>query len=392
MMRWERGTVRERLDGWPGVVRMRVALEPEGAPSDREPTGRRPEILRALAYTALTGEPEVGESVLLNTNAVRRGLGTGGDALVVARPDAAGLAGHAGEVEDPRGGGHMMKARYTPMQVMLDAIDDPASEHHATMRAAEDLGAMPVVVADLHSSLPAIVAGIRATRPAASIAYVLTDGAALPAWYSRTLAALHEHGLLVACISAGQAFGGDLEAVSVPSALLGARHIAGADVAIAIQGPGNLGTGTPWGFSGVQAADALNAAGALGGTPVGALRVSDADARDRHRGLSHHSSTAYGRLVHVPSTFAVPSGGTNSVFHPLVRRQLDMTVIEPAGRRGLAHAVHEADPEGLMEALEDLQELPLRLSTMGRGLDEDPSAFLYAALAGRAAAELIPAR
>lgn len=390
MMRWERGTVRERLDEWPGVVRMRV--EPEGAPPNLQHTEQPRESLRALAYTALTGEPAVGESVLLNTNAVRRGLGTGGDALVVARPDAVGPAGDAGGIEDPRGGGHMMKARYTPMQVMLDAIDDPVSDHHATMRAAEDLGAMPVVAADLHSSLPAIVAGIRATRPAARIAYVLTDGAALPAWYSRTVAALRAHDLLVACISAGQAFGGDLEAVSVPSALLGARHVAGADVAIAIQGPGNLGTGTPWGFSGVQAADALNAAGALGGTPVGALRVSDADARDRHQGLSHHSATAYGRLLHVPSTFALPSGIADSVFHPLVREQLDSTVIDPARGRGLLHAIQETDPEGLVEALEGIQQLPLRLSTMGRGLDEDPSAFLYAALAGRAAAELIPAR
>ena len=53
-------------------------------------------------------------------------------------------------------------------------------------------------------------------------------------------------------ISAGQSFGGDLEAVTVHSALLGAKHVVGADVTIVIQGPGNLGTGTGWGFSGVQ--------------------------------------------------------------------------------------------------------------------------------------------
>lgn len=372
MMRWERGTVREQAGAWPGIAR--VLVEIEGTADS--------ETVRALAYIELTGAPEIGETVLLNTNALRRGLGTGGDALVVARPDAVGAS-----VPRLRHDGHLMKARYTPMQVMVDAVDDPASEHWETMRGARSLEGMPVVAADLHSSLPAIVAGIRIDRPDARIAYVLTDGAALPAPYSRTVAALRAEGLLVACISAGQAYGGDLEAVSVPSALLAARAVAGADVAVAIQGPGNLGSGTPWGFSGVQAADALNAAGALDGVPIGALRVSSADPRDRHEGLSHHSTTTYGRLVHVPTAFALPTALTHSYFHPLIRKQLDSAVISPALARGLRHRVIDTDPDGILDALEAL---PVRLSTMGRGLDEDPQAFLYAALAGRAAASLIP--
>src|SRR5699024_11447822 len=71
----------------------------------------------------------------------------------------------------------------------------------------------------------------------------------------------------------------------------------GADVTIVSQGPGNLGTGTGWGFSGVQSAEALHAAAVLGGQGVATLRVSEADERERHRGLSHHSSTAYGRAL-----------------------------------------------------------------------------------------------
>lgn len=375
MMRWEHGVVCEQLEGWPGVARMRVRLETTSAQAS--------EVVRALAYTALTGTPEVGEAVLLNTNALRRGLGTGGDALVVARPD---IGGGEDGAETP---GHMMKARYTPQQVMVDAIDDPSSEHHATMQRAEGLEGMPVIAADLHSSLPAIVAGILATRPEARIAYVLTDGAALPAWYSRTLATLRAHGLIASCLSAGQAYGGDLEAVSIPSALLGARHVVEADIAVAIQGPGNLGSGTGWGFSGVQAADVLNAASALGGSPVGALRVSGADPRPRHQGLSHHSATTYGRLLHVSATFALPATADDSVLHRSIREQLEMSVLAPAGRRGIVHRVLATDPTGLREALERIESLPLRLSTMGRGLAEDSDAFLYAALAGRAAAEPI---
>src|SRR5699024_12345305 len=76
--------------------------------------------------------------------------------------------------------------------------------------------------------------------------------------------------------------------------------VVGADVTIVIQGPGNLGTGTGWGFSGVQSAEALHAAAVLGGQGVATLRVSEADERERQRGLSHHSSTAYGRALLAP--------------------------------------------------------------------------------------------
>ena len=107
-------------------------------------------------------------------------------------------------------------------------------------------------------------------------------------------------------MTVGQAFGGDLEAVTVHSGLLAARLALQADVVVVSQGPGNLGTGTRWGFSGVGAGEAVNAAGILGGRPVGLLRISAADARERHRGISHHSLTAYGQVALLPADIAVP--------------------------------------------------------------------------------------
>ena len=278
--------------------------------------------------------------MLLNTNALRRELGTGGDAMVVARLDA---LPEAQEIA-----GHMVKARYTPMQTMVDAIDDPAGEHYETIREAKGIDGMPVVVADLHSSLPAIIAGIRRQRRGARIAYVHTDAASLPAAYSRSAARLREADLLAAVISSGQSFGGDLEAVTVHSALLGAKHVVGADVAIVIQGPGNLGTGTGWGFSGVQAAEAIHAASVLGGRPVATLRVSGADERSRHRGLSHHSSTTYGRAllspVHLP---VVPRNDSRyNAFHESVRKQVKSTILKPAKKRGRAAPSHRGGREG----------------------------------------------
>jgi hypothetical protein len=310
--------------------------------------------------------------VLLNTTALEAGLGTGGYAFVVGlpgRPDAAG-----GPPE-----GHLVKARYTPQQVSVLGADEQGSEHHDLLRDADDLFGMPVVVADLHSSLPAVVAGVRTARPGTRVAYVMTDGGALPAWFSRTVAELRDAGRLEACVTVGQAFGGDLEAVSVHSGLLAARLVAGAELAVVAQGPGNLGTGTRWGFSGVSVGEALNAAAVLRGRPVAALRVSHADPRERHRGVSHHSLTALGRVALAPADVVVPV--LPGAFGEEVRSQAAV-LGAPAGR----HRLVEVDVAGLREALESS---PVRLSTMGRGLDEDEPAFLAAAAAGRHAATLL---
>src|SRR5438034_295172 len=152
-------------------------------------------------------------------------------------------------------------------------------------------GAVELDVTVEARSVPALaypaLAGIRADRPDASVGYVMTDGGALPAWFSRTLAGLS--GRLAGVVTVGQAFGGDLEATTVHSGLLAARYVLGTDLAVVAQGPGNLGTGTPWGFSGVAVGEAVNAVATLGGRPVGSLRISAADPRPRHHGVSHHS-------------------------------------------------------------------------------------------------------
>ncbi len=359
MIQWREGRVVRERRRWRGAVELDVDLAEGGA-------------CRALAYPALVGEPRPGELVLLNTTALEAGLGTGGYAFVVGlpgRPDAAG-----GPPE-----GHLVKARYTPQQVSVLGADEQGSEHHDLLRDADDLFGMPVVVADLHSSLPAVVAGVRTARPGTRVAYVMTDGGALPAWFSRTVAELRDAGRLEACVTVGQAFGGDLEAVSVHSGLLAARLVAGAELAVVAQGPGNLGTGTRWGFSGVSVGEALNAAAVLRGRPVAALRVSHADPRKRHRGVSHHSLTALGRVALAPADVVVPV--LPGAFGEEVRSQAAV-LGAPAGR----HRLVEVDVAGLREALESS---PVRLSTMGRGLDEDEPAFLAAAAAGRHAATLL---
>ena len=84
---------------WAGAVELDVTVE--GG------------TVRALAYPALTGRPEPGDEVLLNTTALALGLGTGGYALVVAVPERLPA--------DPAGPGHLVKARYTPLQATVRA-------------------------------------------------------------------------------------------------------------------------------------------------------------------------------------------------------------------------------------------------------------------------------
>lgn len=354
MIQWRDGQVLDVTARRPGAVELRVAT------SDGE--------LAAIAYPELVGEPLPGDRVLLNTTAVSLGLGTGGVALVVALPDRL--------PPDRVGPGHVVKARYTPLQATVLAVDEPDSPHHAVLRDADSIDGMPVVVADLHSALPAVIAGLRADGGAPRVVYVMTDGGALPLGFSRSVAQLRAAGWLAASVTVGQAFGGDLESVTLHSGLLAARRVLDADVAVVTQGPGNLGTGTRWGFSGVASGEAINASAALSGRPVAALRISEADRRDRHRGVSHHSLTSLGRVALAPADIAVPRlpGG----FGESVRAAA-ATLSPP-------HRLVDIETAGLLAAVQDA---PAPGETMGRTAGQDPAYFLSCAVAGRHAATLL---
>src|SRR5260370_38823413 len=100
---------------------------------------------------------------------------------------------------------------------------------------------MPVVVADLHSALPAVLAGVfglpersgvgsSPTGPPARVVYVMQDGGALPAWFSRTCATLKDAGWLAATVTTGQSFGGGLGTVTLHTRLLPPRHALGPEL------------------------------------------------------------------------------------------------------------------------------------------------------------------
>lgn len=323
----------------------------------------------AVVYTELAGRCSQGDRVLCNTTAVDLGLGTGGAHFVVAR------AGEGVAFDDPVAG-HIVRLRYTPLQRDVTVAEEPASAAHAIMAEARSLGGMPVVCCGLHSQVAVAAAAVKATRPDLRVVYVMTDEAALPLRISRLVTGLLEAGLLDETVTCGQAFGGGIEAVNRHSALLAARHVAEADIAIISLGPGIVGTATPYGHGGVAQGEAINAAAALGGLPIAVLRLSFADTRPRHVPVSHQTLTALTGVALARAVVAVPD---------IEAGQLALVdeALESAGVWRLHERRFVADV-----SLPDLRGVEVR--TMGRSPEDDPAFFAAAAAAGRVAAGEAP--
>lgn len=340
MPAFRRATVTEVLSERRGLQRVRLA------------DGDRANVL-----TELTGPVAVGDDVVVNTTAVDLGLGTGGWHVVHWNLARDGWA--------RPGPGHIMKIRYTSLQT------DTGAGEEAHPDVPTGLDGTPVVACGLHSQVPAVAAAVKHVRPDARVSYVMTDGAALPIALSDLVVAMGDAGLVDGTVTAGHAFGGDLEAVGVPSALTLARHVQGAHVVVVAMGPGVVGTGTRLGTTALEVAPVLDTAAWLGGAPVLCLRVSGADARTRHQGVSHHSLTVL-EAVRSEVTVAVASG-----HDPTLTPALDLD-----GRHRI-EVVAPPDVGALLAAA------GLEVTTMGRGPREEPEFFAAAGAAGVVAAGLI---
>jgi Protein of unknown function (DUF3866) len=296
-----------------------------------------------VAYPDLTGPVALDDEVLVNVQARVLGLGSGGfDVLYANLTRGLGLSADAGA--------HVMKLPYAPLQAA-------AIHGEEAGELAETLQGMPVVCCSLHSQLAPACAGL---RQGVRVAYVQLAGGALPLPLSDAVRELKGRGLVTETISVGACFGGDLECVNVASALACAAS-RGFDVAVCAIGPGIVGTGSFLGHGGLAAAEAANAALALGGSPVLAPRFSEADERERHRGLSHHTRAVLALCLGEVAV-AWPAG----------------LEAPPPGR------LAEADVDGWEEACAGLP-----LSHMGRGRSEDPWFFAAAYAAGRVARTLV---
>lgn len=352
-----RGVLEEKVAEYGGVEVWRSMVD------ERE--------IEAIVYPELVGAGQAGDIVLLNTTAVELELGSGGQHFVIARAE---LGAPLLPERVLREEGHIIKLRYTPLQMRVLAAEEEASPYHDALRAADRLPGTPVVCLGLHSQLAPAAAGIKAARPELRVAYVMTDSGALPLAYSRQVDVLRKAGLLDLTVTAGQAFGGDLEAVNLYSGLVVAAVAGKADMIVAGQGPGNVGTDTMLGFGGVEQAMALNAAAALEGIPIAVPRISFADPRDRHRGISHHTITVLKRLALAEMVLPFPT---------LAPEQTDALLAQLRREEITRHTLRAADGQ---PGIELCRRHGIALRSMGRSFDDDPCFFLAAAAAGHVAA------
>ena len=330
MSRFLSGTVSEIISERRGLQRVQV--------------GNR----RAYVLTQLIGSVAVGDEVILNITATDLALGTGGWDVVHWNLSRR-------ELDEP-GDGHVIKLRYTSLQADVGV-------HAERYQEEVDLARLPVVAGFLHSQLAPVAVAFAQTRPNGRLGYLMTDSAALPFALSDLAAALADKGLLHTTVSIGQAFGAEIEAVNLLDGLAAARA-AGCEAVMVAPGPGVVGTGTQYGFSGIEVVAIVDVVEAVKARPIVAVRWSGADPRSRHQGMSHHVSTALA-LMHGSAWVAAP----------------------PNYELGELPAQHERAIVTVPDLTEGLAGLPA--TTMGRTFEEDLGFFQVAAAAGVVAAEML---
>jgi hypothetical protein len=188
----------------------------------------------------------------------------------------------------------------------------------------------------------------------------------MPGRLSRDVAELRRRGLLRGHVTAGPAYGGELEALTAVGAFRAAGPL-GWDAVIAGPGPGIGGSGTALGHGGMAALETAHASLALGLETLLAPRMSSGDERERHRGLSHHTETVLGLLL---AAVRVPAPAGDAAALDRLR--------EVCGER------HELWPR---EApVEEYAATGLPATHMGRSIDRDRLFFAAALAAGDALA------
>ena len=343
----------EVTEARPDLVRMLVSL-PDGE-------------AEAVGFPQMLGTVGPGDRVVVNTTGLELGLGTGGVAFVLWNLD--------GDPPEAELAGHIMKMRYTPWQTEVVTAEAPESPHHDALATVESIDGLAVVACILYSQVAAIAAGIKEARPNAKVGYLMTDGACLPIAFSDLVGQLRSAGLLDVTCTSGHAFGGDLECVTIFSGLAALKVVADCDVVIAGMGPGVVGTGTTLGHTAIEQGHLLDATSALAGRPVACVRISYADKRARHHGVSHHTLTALRLATHRRATVVVPTLGTE--HDAAIEAQLRAAGVFDK------HDVVSADGGPGLELLLDHGIEP---RSMGRDLDEVQELHLAAAAAGAVAA------
>lgn len=323
---------------------------------------------KCIVYPDLTGEVKIGDEVIVNTTAVKLNLGSGGYHYIMAN-----LSVDSKELS-PKG--HIMKLRYTPMQLKVLSVEEEDSPYHQQLADADSIDGTPVLVGTLHSMLAPLC--LQLGQAGFKVAYVMTDGAALPMAFSNTVAELKDQNLLQGTITVGHAFGGDLEAVNIYSGLMAAQKVFNPHIIIVTMGPGIVGTGTKWGFSGIEQGEILNAVEILQGVPICVPRISFADSRNRHKGISHHTITVLSRVCRAKAI--IPLAHMEEEKLSFVLEQI---------RSAKLFDKYDITLENADESLTLMKNSSFNLTTMGRSIDDDKEFFQTLGAAALTAAKIV---
>jgi hypothetical protein len=262
-----------------------------------------------------------------------------------------------------------MKLRYLADQHSVLSLESPESEEHCLFKKRLSLKNKHVLIGELHSML--IIAWFLLSSKKSLVA-VISDEASLPLPVSRNLEYLHNQPGFYS-LTSGQAFGGKGEVINVATGLQYAAEKFPDSAVIVTLGPGSAGTGTTYGYSGLAQAGWANLTGSFGGTPVWIPRLSEADKRKRHKGISHHTVTPLTELTYAKSILPLPSG---TYSDPLLQDSEEKISIYPHIE------MKKIAEEKLWPGLEEVQKMsPFPLTSMGRTMDKDPLFFLGVAAA-----------
>jgi hypothetical protein len=336
----------------------------------------------AIADVGLVGRAEVGDELIVNVQALDLQLGSGGFDVVHVNLTR-GLAAQGAH------DAHVMKLNYTSLQHAVAPVDD--AELHLPLDR-------PAAVLALHGQLAAVAWAFAQGAPGAKLGFVQSEGGALPGGHSRTVAQLRERGLLAGHLTAGAAFGGEGEAITLAGALHHGLRTLGWDAAVCGPGPGIVGSASPLGHGGMAALDCAHAALALGAPTLLVARMSCGDERERHRGISHHTLTVLDLLL-APVAVALPAGmrspvgadlraGLGVVFAGTSAKRPAMAL--EAGRpiTGRPARIARHDWRRASVDLPGYAACGLPASTMGRTIAQDPLFFGAALAGGGALAEM----
>lgn len=314
-------------------------------------------VFKAVNYNYITGTIEIGDFVIVNTTAVELSLGTGGYHFV--------MFNYSNESKELEGRGHIMKLRYTPYQIKCLSAEEQDSQYHDVFNSFTSLDNHICVAGTLHSMLAPIASTIKWMNKDIKINYIMTDGGSLPIYFSNTVKILKEKGIIDNTITIGHAFGGDLECVNIYTGLIAAKEVLKGDVTIITMGPGIVGTGTKYGYSGIEQGQVIDAINTLKGNPIIVPRISFKDMRERHIGISHHTRTVLSEIAK----------STGKVIIPILDSEKQCIIEDQINRYDIGKKFQIIYENG-EKVVDAMDYYGLNITTMGRSFEEDKEYFL----------------